>query len=354
MNDSDKRKRYQAAAEKPLTEHSNPRIASFYQRLHAENSPLIESTYKGKLSFFGAPSSENLDAIDIALVGVPMDTSAPLRAGAKFGPKAIREWSKNHGPIHPLWEIIPFDLCRIADVGDVEFSRPHDTEQCVEDIFRRYRQFAEHNVVPLSAGGVHTISHPMLKGLAVDGPLALVHIDAHADTYAGNFQGEALSDASVFRNAVLDGAIDPEKTIQIGIRGRSTPYWEFSHATGMRVITMDEVDDLGLPAVIEEVHKLIGDLPCYLTLDCDAIDASYMPGTQLPEPFGFTSREILRLVRGLRGLNVVGADIVELAPDYDPQGVSSTLASGLFFEELCLLAEAQVKRTGETKLTSWP
>ncbi|MGI9295951.1 MAG: agmatinase [Pseudomonadales bacterium] len=351
--DNEKFQRYQAASNRPLTEHSNPDIAGFYRRLHDENSPLLQPAYAGQLTFFSAPSSQDLGNIDIALVGIPMDTSAPLRAGAKFGPKAIREWSKNHGPIHPAWEIIPFDMCRIADYGDVDFARPHDTEQSVEDIFQCYRKLAENNVVPLSAGGVHTVSHPILKGLANDGPLALVHIDAHADTYAGDFQGEPLSDAAVFRNAVLDGAIDPEKTIQIGIRGRSTPYWEFSHTTGMRVITMDEVDDIGLSAVIEEAHRIVGDNPCYLTVDCDAIDACYMSGTQLPEPFGFTSREMLRLIRGLRGLNLIGADVVELAPAYDPQGVSSTLAAGLFFEELCLLAEARVERSGEKHVTCW-
>ena len=349
----DKMNRYRELANRPLTEHSNPAIAAFYQRLHAENSPLLQSAFDGRVTFFGAPSSTELSAIDIALVGIPMDTSAPLRGGAKSGPGAIRQWSMNHGPIHTAWDMIPFEMCRVMDYGDIAFSRPHDTAQSVDDICSAYRQFRDAGITPLTVGGVHTVSHPILKGLAHDEPLALIHIDAHADTYAGDFQGESLSDASVFRNAVLDGAIDPEKTVQIGIRGRSTPYWEFSHATGMRVITMDEVDEIGLAAVIAEAQAIVGDSPCYLTVDCDAIDACYMPGTQLPEPFGFTSREMLRLIRGMRGLDLVGADVVELAPDYDPTGMASTLAAGLYFEMLVLLAEARVKRTGEVNKTRW-
>ena len=349
----EKKAKYQELADKPLTEHGNPRIAEFYKRLVEEDAPLLLDTYAGRESFFGAPSSTDLNAIDIAMVGIPMDTSAPLRAGAKFGPAAIRKWSMNHGPIHSAWDLIPFEMCRIFDYGDIPFARPHDTTQSVEDICALYSKFREANVTPLTAGGVHTLSHPIVKGLAGDKPLSLIHIDAHADTFAGDFQGEALSDASVFRNAVLDGAIDPERTVQIGIRGRSTPYWEFSHATGMRVITMDEVDEIGLAAVIDEARNIVGDTACYLTVDCDAIDACYMPGTQLPEPFGFTSREMLRLIRGMRGLDIVGADVVELAPDYDPTGTASTLAAGLYFELLTLLAEARVTRTGSINKTSW-
>ena len=351
--DEAKMARYRELADIPLTEHANPRIAAFYQRLVDEDAPLLLDTYAGRESFFGAPSSHDLNAMDIAMVGIPMDTSAPLRAGAKFGPAAIRKWSMNHGPIHSAWDLIPFEMCRIFDYGDIPFSRPHDTAQSVEDIRNLYSQFREAGITPLTAGGVHTLSHPIVTGLAGDEPLGLIHIDAHADTYAGDFQGESLSDASVFRNAVLDGAIDPERTVQIGIRGRSTPYWEFSHATGMRVITMDEVDEIGLPGVIAEARQIVGDAPCYLTVDCDAVDSCYMPGTQLPEPFGFTSREMLRLVRGMRGLDIVGADVVELAPDYDPTGTASTLAAGLYFELLTLLSEARVKRTGQVNKTSW-
>jgi len=345
--------KYKEFAERPLTEHRNPKIADFYSRLVTENSPLLNDAYNGTETFFGAPCEMDLSKLDVAIIGVPMDTSAPLRAGAKFGPREIRKWSINHGPIHTAWDLIPFDMCRVADYGDIDFSRPHDTDQSVEDIRNLYTEMAKAGVTTLTAGGVHTLSHPAVCGLAGDEPLALIHIDAHADTYAGDFQGERHSDAAVFRNAVLDGAIDPEKTIQIGIRGRSTPYWDFSHDTGMRLVTMDEVDEIGLDAVIAEARSIVGDSRCYLTVDCDAFDACYMPGTQLPEPFGFTSREMLRLVRGLRGLNFVGADLVELAPDYDPSNSASMLAAGVFFELLTLVSEAHVTRNRTDLKTSW-
>ncbi|MDG1988239.1 MAG: arginase family protein [Halieaceae bacterium] len=351
--DPEKLSQYQKAALKQLDENNDPRIAAFFKRCIEENNPVLAPALHTEDYFYRAPRTRDLVAVDIGCIGVPMDVSAPYRGGAKFGPRKIREWSKNHGPIHDRWNTIPFDLCSVADIGDVEFSRPHDTRQTVEDIFNKFCELYDADVNPLSIGGVHTISHPILKALGQKEPLGLIHIDAHADTMTGLMQGEELSDGAVFLNAVLDQGIDPERTIQIGIRGRATPFWQFSHDSGMRVITMDDFDELGLQKVLEEVRKIIGDGPCYISMDCDGIDSTYLPGTQLPEPFGLTSREVRSLIRGLRGLDIVGADIVELCPLVDVQDMSSNLTAALGFELLCLLAESRERRIGKSRKTYW-
>lgn len=341
-------------AERSLENHRHPHIGEFYKRCIEENAPVFDPVYElTERTFFRAPRRKQLEGADIACLGLPMDVSAPYHGGQKFAPNALREASYTHGPIHDRWNIIPFDMCSIIDYGNVVFSRPHDTEQTVEDIYQAICEIVDAGVVPFSVGGVHTISHPVLKAMGREQPVGLIHIDAHADTMTGEMQGEALSDGAVFRHAVLDSGIDPSRTVQIGIRGFATHYWDFSHDSGMRVITMDDFDEMGLANVLAEVHEIIGDGPCYLTLDCDGIDANYLPGTQLPEPFGFTSREVRNLIRGLRGLDLVGADIVELCPLVDVRGTSANLMAALGFEILCLLSEASIRRSGEIHKTHW-
>lgn len=349
----DRMNHYPALAQKSALENRDGDVAQFFERVEREGAPVFGESYCGPESFFMAPNLRDLDAIDIAITGVPMDASAPMRAGARHGPKAIREWSKLRGPVHESWNVVPFDLCRVADFGDMALSSPHDVSTCVDEIAEQYRAFRAHNIAPLSIGGVHTISHPILRGLAEGEGIGMIHIDAHADTYRGPYQGDQLSDAAVFLNATLDGSIDPERVVQIGIRGRSAIFWDFSHEAGMRVIAMDEFFDVGVEGVLAEVRRIIGDGPCYLTVDADGIDSTYLPGTQLPEPFGLTSREVLQIIRGLRGMDIVGADFMELCPPYDPHGISANLGAALCFEMLCLLAEAHVARTGASSPTKW-
>lgn len=353
-SEADKMAKFKSFAERTLDNHRHPHIGEFFKRCIEEQTPVFESSHMlTEKTFYRAPRSNALDEMDIACLGLPMDVSAPYHGGQKFAPDALRAASHTHGPIHDRWNVIPFDMCRIADYGNVAFSRPHDTQQTVDDIYNALCEIDDAGVVPFSVGGVHTVSHPVLKALGRKQPLGLIHIDAHSDTMTGEMQGEDLSDGAVFRNAVLDQGIDPARTVQIGIRGFATHYWDFSYDSGMRVITMDDFDEMGLPAVIAEVKKIIGDGPCYLTLDCDGIDATYLPGTQLPEPFGLTSREVRNLIRGFRGLDLVGADIVELCPLVDVRDMSANLMAALGFEILTLLAESRVKRTGQQRKTHW-
>ena len=344
--------RYRALPASGLFESGDPRLNDFLKRQLEEGAPQFRDFGTGPITFFDAPAFNDMSAIDIACVGVPMEAGIPIRPGPMFGPRKIREWTRVVGPIHEVWRTIPMDLCSVADVGDVEFSRPGDIEQCVKDIFEFYARLSDAGVTPVSIGGVHTISHPVVEALGRKEPLGLVHLDCHCDTFSA-FQNQEVSDGSLFRNAVLSGAVDPDRTIQIGIRGRYALMWDFSHASGMRVITVDELEHVGVDAVVAEARAIVGDGPCYLSVDLDAFDSSVAPGTELPEPFGLTSRQGLNLLRGLRGLNLVGADLVEMVPDYDQGNITALLASGLLFEILCLVAEAHVERTGTQRKTHW-
>lgn len=345
--------KYREIASRGALESRFDHVKGFFDRIAAAEVPIFEDFHTGIGSFYQSPRRNELADIDIACVGVPLETSAPIRAGTRFAPKEIREWSKLRGPVHESWNVIPFELCSVADFGDFPFSSQHDIKTCVHELTEQYAAFRENNIFPLSFGGVHTMSHPILKGLAGDEPLALIHIDAHSDTYRDPYQGEQYSDAAVFLNATVEGAIDPTRVVQIGIRGRSVIFWDFAHEAGMRVIAMDEFFDIGVKGVLKEIKKRIGTARCYLTLDADGIDSTYLPGTQLPEPFGLTSREVLQILRGLRGMNLVGADFVELCPPYDPHGISANLGAALGFEMLCLLAESHVQQFGHKRKTTW-
>ncbi len=349
----EKRARLEALAQGQFLQSGDAKVDAFLKRMEREKAPVFADVYAGDMTFFNAPRRTNLDEVDIACIGIPLETSAPVRGGTRLGPRSFREWSKVRGPIHDVWRTIPFELASVADVGDIAFESPHDITACVETIRTTFAEFRKRGIAPYAVGGVHTMTHPILSGLAAGEPIGLVQIDAHADTARGTFQGARLNDCRVFLNAVLDEAIDPERCIQIGMRGSLTPYWDFSREAGMRFIPMHEVYELGVKGVLEEIRRVIGDSPAYFTLDTDGLDATYLPGTELPEPFGFTSRELVQIIRGMRGLDLVGADIVELCPPYDPHGISANISAALGFEVVCLLAEAHVKRHGQKRATHW-
>jgi arginase family enzyme len=349
----EKMERLRKLAEGEFLESRDPAIDAFLKRMQAEKAPVFADVYAGEMNFFNAPRRRDLSEVDLAVIGIPFEASAPVRAGTRLGPRSFREWSKVKGPVHDVWKTIPFELLSVADVGDIAFESPHSVPHCVETIRATFAEFRKHGITPYSVGGVHTMTHPILSGLAAGEPIGLVQIDAHADTARGTFQGDALNDCKVFLNAILDEAIDPERCIQIGIRGSLSPYWDFSKEAGMRLIPMHEVYDLGVKGVLAEIKRVIGDGPFYFTFDTDGIDATYLPGTELPEPFGFTTREVVQIIRGLRGMDIVGADLVELCPPYDPHGISANIGAALGFEVVCLLAEAHVHRHGHKRKTHW-
>jgi guanidinopropionase len=291
--------------------------------------------YSGVPTFLGLPYAPSIEGLDFALVGVPMDLGVSNRSGARFGPRAVRTIERI-GPYHPTMRGVPQSRVRAADVGDVPFRSRYSLEQSLEDIERYYLALKARGVRPLSVGGDHSITYPILKALGKDAPLGLVHIDAHCDTM-GAYDDSKFHHGGPFRLAVLDGVLDPDRTIQIGIRGSANMFWEFSHASGMTVIYMEDFLSMGVPAVIEKARAVVGDGPIYVSVDVDGFDPAYAPGTGTPEAGGLEAREGLALLRGLRGLDIAGADVVEVAPEYDPTTNTSQLAAQILFEEFALM-----------------
>ena len=288
------------------------------------------------------PLSENPDEVDIALIGVPYDGGVSNRPGARHGPREIRNSSSLMRPIHHVTRFNPFEACRVADMGDVRFSSMYDPASVVQEIESFFNAITDSGVVPLSAGGDHSITYPILKALGRNEPVGLIHVDAHTDTW-GPHQGCKFHHGAPFRLAVEDGVLDPLRTVQIGIRGTQTRTdgWDFSEQSGMRVIFMEEFTRMGVDAVIAEARRVVGDGPTYVSFDVDGLDPVYAPGTGTPEIGGITTIEAQALLRGLNGLNLVGGDVVEVSPPFDPTGNTALVAATLMFEILCLLAESK-------------
>lgn len=348
-------KRYRELANIPSMEMQNSAVGAIYNRMREEGAP-IQDMRGPEVGMYMAPYRKNFQDMDIACVGIPMESSLPMRGGTRHGPRALREWSQWMGPVHETWGTIPFELFSVGDYGDIEFER-EDMLPRIEQIYRLYDSFRQAGINTLSVGGEHTMTYPIMKALGSEEPLGMIHIDAHADTGGAAMPGDddvlGINDASPFRHAVIDGVLDPERCIQIGIRGRGEYFWEFSHQTGMRVVTATELHDIGVEAVIEEARRIIGNGPCYITVDNDGIDPVDMPATGLPEPFGVSALDVRKILRGAKGLDIVGADFAELSPDHDPTGQSANISAALCFEMLCLLAESRASRTSERRKTHW-
>lgn len=300
--------------------------------------------FEGPASLLGAPldpaaaQRPDLGGLDIALIGVPLDLGVTNRPGARLGPRAMRAVERI-GPYEPVLDLVPAASARIADIGDVALPSRYDLAACHGAIEAFYARLAAAGVRPLTAGGDHSITLPILRALGHGRPLGLIQIDAHADT-AGEQEGTKLHHGAPFREAVLAGVLDPDRTVQIGIRGGAGWLWEFSHEAGMTVIPMHEVDRLGLAEVIARTRAVIGDGPAYLSFDVDALDPAFAPGTGTPEAGGFTTREAIALLRGLAGLDIVAGDVVELLPAQDAGGVTALAATQMLFQILGLMVLA--------------
>lgn len=298
--------------------------------------------YEGVSTFLDAPfRPETAQAgvfagLDVALVGVPMDLGVTNRAGARLGPRAVRAVERI-GPYHHVHRLVPSAVLKVADVGDVPFRSRYSLEESHADIEAFFARVADAGVMPVSVGGDHSISLPILKAIATKRPLGMVHIDAHCDT-SGPFEGSKFHHGGPFRQAVLDGVLDPERTIQIGIRGGAEYLWEFSYDSGMTVIHAEEFLKLGCTRTIKKIRDVVGDGPTYVSFDIDSLDPAFAPGTGTPEAGGLSTREAMELVRGCAGLNVVGGDVVEVAPQYDATTNTAQAAAQMLFEILALVA----------------
>jgi len=303
--------------------------------------------YIGIPTFMRAPYATEIAGFDIAMAGVPYDGGVTNRPGARHGPREIRNQSSFMRGIHHVSKINPFEACRVADVGDVPFLESHVQEKAMTEIETFFAQIHAAGALPLSAGGDHSITHPIFRAIATpDAPIGMVHIDAHTDTW-DSWQGNKFNHGAPFRRAVEDGVLDPKRTVQIGIRGPQNVHdgWDFSRDNGMRVIFMEEFTELGVDAVIEEARRVVGDGRTYISFDVDGLDPVYAPGTGTPEIGGITTIEAQALLRGLRGLNLVGGDVVEVAPPFDPSGNTALVGATIMYEILCLLAEVVAARS---------
>lgn len=314
----------------------------------ADYDPRFAPRFAEIATFLRAPHQLELEGLDIAIAGVPFDGGATNRVGARQGPRAVRDLSSLMRATHHVFRINPFELCRIADVGDVRFNSLFDNAAAEADITTFYQRFAAADVVPLSVGGDHSITYAILKGVVKQAPIGLVHIDAHTDTL-GPIQGTRFHHASPFRNAIEDGLIDPHRMVQIGIRGAHNAFeaWDFCVREGVRVIFIEEFDEIGVKRAIEIARETVGAGPAYLSFDIDVLDPSIAPGTGTPEAGGLTMREAQALVRGMRGLDLIGADVVEVSPPFDPGTNTALCGATMLYELVCLLAEARVARRAD-------
>jgi agmatinase len=283
-----------------------------------------------------APDFEDFGGLQVAVLGVPMDLGVTNRSGARFGPRAVRNVERI-GPFNHALRVTPLAELRVADVGDVPFRSRYSLADSIEDVRAFLSRVHTAGVKPISIGGDHSISYPILQVLGRNRPVGMVHIDAHCDT-SGEMEGSRFHHGGPFRQAVLDGVLDPERTIQIGIRGSAEMLYEFSYVSGMTVIHAEDIDTMGINAVIARAREVIGDGPFYISFDVDAIDPAFTPGTGTPEIGGITPREAQRLLRGLRGLDLVGGDVVEVAPQYDATTVTAQIGAQIAFEILSLMA----------------
>jgi len=304
-------------------------------------NPMREPRFTEIATFMRAPLAESLDNVDIGLIGVPTDLGVTNRAGARHGPREIRNSSSLMRTFNLGMNVNPYELCHVADLGDVKFSHRYDLNKQVEEIESFFQKIVEKNILPISAGGDHSITYPILKAIAKEEPVGMVHVDAHTDTW-GEIWGSKFHHGAPFRLAVEAGVLDPNRTIQIGIRGGQNfmEGIEFSQSHGMRVVFMDEFSALGVEKVIQEAREVVGEGKTYISFDVDGLDPVYAPGTGTPEVGGITTLEAQQLLRGLRGLNLIGGDVVEVAPPFDNTGNTALVGATMMFEILSLIADS--------------
>jgi guanidinobutyrase len=290
------------------------------------------------------PAVEDASTLDVAFVGIPMDIGTSWRSGTRFGPKQIRAESNMLRPYNMWTRAAPFDALNCGDIGDVPINT-FDLKDSVRRITEYYDNLLKNNVIPMTMGGDHTLTLPILRSIAKKhGPVALVHVDAHADINEHMF-GEEIAHGTPFRRAHEEGLLQDDKVWQIGLRGTGYTAEDFDEARdwGFNVVQAEEIWHKSLTPLAEKVRNQIGDVPCYITYDIDSLDPAYAPGTGTPEICGLTTPQAVELIRGLKGLNLVGCDLVEVSPPYDPSGNTALTGANLLYEMLCILPGVEAR-----------
>ncbi len=294
--------------------------------------------FAGPGTMMRLPAAETAAGLDACFVGVPLDIGTSNRSGTRFGPKQIRAESVLLRPYNMWTRAAPFDSLQVADIGDVPINT-FDLKDSVRRIELFYDDMLRHDVRPLTLGGDHTLSLPILRAMAKKhGPLALLHIDAHADINPHMF-GEEIAHGTPFRRAFEEGLLDADYVFQIGLRGTGYTAEDFDWARerGFQVVQAEQLWHQSAVPLMDQIRQKIGARPVYLSFDIDSLDPAYAPGTGTPEIGGLTSIQALEIIRGCRGLSLVGADLVEVSPPYDTNGNTALLAANLLFEMLCVL-----------------
>lgn len=293
--------------------------------------------FAGLTTFARLPRREDVATYDVAVAGVPFDSGVTYRPGARFGPAHIRQSSRLLRPYNPSLDIEPFRHQQVVDAGDI-VCNPFDIEEAIDQIQAGVLALASSGQRLVILGGDHTISLPILRVMRqLHGPVALVHFDAHLDTWPTYF-GAPYTHGTPFRRAAEEGLFVAHRSAHVGIRGSlySTDDLDDDAAMGFQMINCLEVDRVGVPAIIERLREQVGDLPTYLSIDIDVLDPAFAPGTGTPEMAGLSSRELLAMVRGFKGANIVGADVVEVSPSYDHAEITGIAAANLAYEYVAL------------------
>ena len=305
------------------------------------NQPLSGNAmprFGGIASMLRLPVVSSAEGLDVAFIGVPLDIGTSHRPGARFGPRQIRAESALIRPYNMATGAAPFDTLQVADLGDVPINT-YSLTKSLTIIGDFYEQVLRANCTPLTLGGDHTIALPILRALAAKhGPVALVHVDAHADVNDEMF-GEPVAHGTPFRRAVEENLLDCHKVFQIGLRGSgyASDDFDWPRAQGFTIVQAHEVWYQSLAPLMARVRERIGNTPCYLSFDIDGIDPAYAGGTGTPEIGGLSVPQALEIIRGCHGLNLVGCDLVEVSPPYDLSGNTALLGANLLFEMLCVL-----------------
>lgn len=305
--------------------------------------------FAGPATMMRLPAKGGAVGLDACFVGVPLDIGTSNRSGTRYGPRQIRAESALLRPYNAATGAAPFDSLTVADIGDVAVNT-YDLGKSVEIIADTYREIVAEECRPLTLGGDHTITLPILRAMARHhGPVGLIHVDAHADVNETMF-GEPIAHGTTFRRAMEEGLLDAARVVQIGLRGTgySADDFDWPGRQGFRLVRAEECWHRSLSPLMAEVRALIGKGPIYVSFDIDGLDPAYAPGTGTPEIGGLTIAQGLEIVRGCRGLDIVGADLVEVSPPYDPFGTTALVGANLLFEMLCVLPGVAYRAMPET------
>ncbi|HUF87673.1 MAG TPA: agmatinase [Thermohalobaculum sp.] len=302
--------------------------------------PMQRPRFTGLATFFRAPWREDFEADPprIGVCGVPYDGGVTNRPGTRHGPREVRNIASLLRRVNQATGVNPFEAATVADIGDAWIRKPYELSGAHAEIEAFFRRVKAAGIRPLTCGGDHSITLPILRALAAEGPLAMIQIDAHCDT-GDAYGGSRFHHGAPFKVAVDEGLLDPKKVVQIGIRGSlyNADMWTFSFDSGMRVMMIEEVEERGWRACIDEARAIVGGAPVYVSFDIDALDPAFAPGTGTPEAGGLTMREAQGMVRRLAGLDIRGADMVEVSPPFDVGGMTALNGATVMYELLCAM-----------------